>query len=498
MKNNINALLNKHPRISRIIFSLFAGFLTVLLAASVSNIIYRLAPTTTFNNDQTMFYYMGKQLALGKTPYVDFYDHKGLYLIYYVVIGYLIGGKVGFFFIQCLNLSLFYYVFLLTCQVLNFNLKKKVIAVIFFMAIFGAFHQSPSDFEPQMVVIMCCLYFYIKGIKEDKEKDYLIGNIFTGLSAGIAINIRASDAMVAFSLVVFYLVHCLKHHRYKNIFINAGVCLGALLLACLPPLVHSYFGGFTKQMYDAIIFTNFKYVSSIGKGMSSQPTSILCRVAIIFAVILLFVTIYHKRKQISEDEYYFHLVSIIVVGLIQYAIAIYPHYFMTCFPYLVLFIVRFTTLSKKEKPIQNAILFTSLATILFSIIYYPMNYKLVEEKQAVAIQEFVDATISEEDKKNATLCYGSYAGVYINSDLGNAFPDFSAQIFHSAINPDFSDRNVIEYLKTGECKYIIINENYFSRVISWVKSPSNPYFAKIDDREFAGGTYIDIYQYQNI
>lgn len=495
MLSKINNFIDKHPYIFRIITAVLAGFLTILLAESVANIIYDLVPTWQFTNDQAMFYYMGKQLALGKTPYIDFYDHKGLYLFYYLALGYLMGGKIGVFFIQVINLSIFFYVYLLICKVINFSTRKTLIAVLLFVGLYGTFHQSPSDFEVQMVLVAFSLYFYIRGIKEDSEKMFLIGNVFTGLSAGLDINVRASDAMVPLSLVIFYLIYEIRKKKVANIFINAGVCVFSLLLMCVPPFIHSYVGGFTEEMYDAIIFSNFKYVSSVGSSSSFSMQTILMRLVVVLFSVGMVLLVFFKRKEISKEEALFHYVSIGVVGFIQFVIAMFPHYFITCFPYLCLFFLRIISLYKHGDKVEKGLGFAGVFLVIFSSIFYPVDYYAFERNNALAVKEFIDATISEEDKQNTTLCYTCSTGLYLNSNMVSCLPDFAAQTNHGAIKKEFSDEVLIPYFKKGDVQYIIVKENHETGIYKWLKGYGQLYFEKVDDSSFKGGQYIDIYHY---
>ena len=82
-----------------------------------------------------------------------------------------------------------------------------------------------------------------------------------------------------------------------NIFINAGACVFSLLLMCVPPFIHSYIGGFTEEMYDAIIFSNFKYVSSVGSSSSFSMQTILMRLVIVLFSAGMVLLVFFKRKE---------------------------------------------------------------------------------------------------------------------------------------------------------------------------------------------------------
>lgn len=509
MKEKIGFFYSSHPHVFAIVVAAVLGFLTVLFSSHVSSFLFAKFAVSDVYNDAMLFAVLGKSLVAGKTPYLEVFDHKGLYIFYYTALGYGLGGRVGMFIVQFLVLSAFLYVVFEVCRELNFGWIKTVLVGFSFFALYSIFSQSPNDFEPEFPFIALSFLFYAKALKRQSEKHFMIGNIFVGVTAGLALNLRPSDAMVPFSIVVYYFVHELLDKeasastKVKRILLNAGVVVASIVVVSIPPFIHAYSGGFLGTMVDVVILSNFRYIGNSAE--KSIGTVWFWRIIVLFGVAALLLILYFCKKRISKDEFVFHLISIIVVGLVQFVIAYYPHYLIIAVPWMLLFVFRMAGLFAIPK-IGNIIALaliaaTGVASVALPIsLYYGGQYAV-----DVAITTFVDDSIPEEDRNGHTLAYLCTASVYLNSNILPSFQDFAIQDNHHRLGrPSLSMEAMVEHLSSGECHYVILwnsetlHNEVYDFIIDGTDLEGNPgisKFAPIDGTGYDGAKYISIYQY---
>ena len=110
------------------------------------------------------------------------------------------------------------------------------------------------------------------------------------------------EAIVPLSLVLYYGVVNLKNKKYKNIIINALVCIGGLIAASIPPFIHSLACGFTTIMYKSIIVNNFSYASGFWNGIDIYRLSSRIIIVVIESVVVLSLIIVRRMKYINNTE----------------------------------------------------------------------------------------------------------------------------------------------------------------------------------------------------
>ena len=437
-----------------------------------------------------MFHILGASMAKGYTPYVEVFDHKGLYLFYYTVIGGLL-GKVGIFFIQLILMSVTY--FFIYKAIKLYSDKTSIIASAFFLfAIFYAFSgQTPNDSDLEMPFNALMIYFYLKAMKENNPKDFLLGNIFAGISAGIAVNLRMSDALLPFSFTVYFFVRSIMKKEYKDLLINAGIVVGTMLVMSIPPFVHAAAGGFLNDMVDAVYLNNFKYITTTGQRDDGVP--IVAYIAVPFIILVFFLLIFFKRKNWDKDFMIFVGVTCGVCSVIEIVIAFYPHYFIVLYPYLAVMLTILLTPylefeqveRKKTKPISFGLMMLTIVSFSFNPILYGLN-----RGTDINNINFINNTISEEDRNGHTLIFGSPA-FYLTNNIKIGYGDFSCQDNHILFSERYSKANLLAYLDSNNSAYLITNAGHVKQAEDLFKELTTTY-TKVTP---PAGTTITIYQH---
>ena len=487
--NKFISLFQTHKIVALIIMSLLLGFFTVLISSSVASFIYDKFPLDPMVNDPEMFYLMGKAFVGGKIPYVEIFDHKGLYIFYYTGLGYLLGGKVGLFILQTIFLATTYFFMIKTFNVLKVKKSISFMGVLLFFTIYSVAMQSPGDYEPQLPFIALMVYFYLKGVTNEDDKSFMIGNIFSGIATGLAINIRASDAMVPFGIVIFYAVYAIKHKKYQQLLFNALICVGMIGVICLIPFLHSSIGNFREVMYQSVIFDNFKYVGSSSDRDSQYVWA--SRIIIIALSLLFFLPLIFKRKTLYFDEFLFFTVSGGVMFVIQLILAFYPHYLLIMLSFILIEYGRvFDLFIKEEKKTNIIISVLSLSIALVGALYYPINYYVNLHENNEMNLKIIQDNVPEIDRKNGNvLLIDLSSSYYLNLDFVSNYSDFSVQSNHVLLSKTHSLESLIAYLKSGDAHYVVTSLEE-TRANAWIKSgEAQTYFNKINAER------LEVYKY---
>lgn len=479
---NIKEFAAKHKIITLIIMSFILAFFTILAASSTASFLYKETWTSAYVNDPNMFYYMGLMFAKGKTPYLEIFDHKGLYMFYYTGLGALLGGRIGMFIVQVLFMSVTYYFLILTMKELKLHKFIIFTSSLLFLVIYVTFMQSPGDAEPQLPFVALMLYFYAKAITNKKDKDFIIANLLAGICAGIAINIRASDAILPLALTISYFVYSIIHKNYKPLILSAVFAILGLLFTSFIPFIHSYIGGFSKEMYQSIIFDNLKYTSTSEKG-GMLITPILARIMIILIYGIFALLLIIQRKKLDKDEIVFLSISGIITMLFELLIAHYLHYLIILFPYLIVTYSRLISLFFiEEKKYHLSFKLSSLVLAIASVVTLPIYYYSYQYSIEKEIVTAIRQEIPSEEYNGHVLALSYNPSIYLNVGITVGYGDFNTQLNHIRISSIYTEEVLFDYLKGGDCHYVItynFKEDTKDIILAWFnKSEGNEYYQK--------------------
>lgn len=450
----MKAFVLKHPRLSTIIACALLSMVVVLIACSLASFLYPNIAMQPYYNDPATFVIMGKEMTAGKTPYVEIFDHKGLY-IFYITFLYAYLGKFWIFLFMsiCITVSLVFFVFAL--KELELSNRTIVVGAMFFMGLYIFFAQFPGDADLIVTVGMLMLYFYIKGYKRNNDTYHLIACILAGVSAGIAMNIRPSDAMLGFAFMVFYLVKRIMEKKIAIMLRDAALCLVALAITALPAYIHAYTGHFLSEMVDAVFLSNFKYLGSASdKNVVLVWLSRLIVFSVFGGLIILWL---FKLKEYKFEETLFVVIISGILLVIQFAIALFAHYLISVSGFISLALV--ITISKyhlldEEKKSAKPITYAMLGVFCLSLLFNPALYlsHLSRDKADIA---YIKETISEEDRKGHTFLFSVYPGLYLNTGIDIIYPDFNAQLYHMKLSEEFSQAKLSEFVQSNQVKYFV-------------------------------------------
>ena len=445
----------KHPRIYLVLVAFIFGFITILSCSCITSFVYPQMSGFVYYNDALVFCELGKSMVQGYKPYIDIFDHKGLYIFYYTAIGGLLGIR-GVLIVQVLLISIVF-AFIYKSVKIYTNDKLLIFSGLFFFGALYAFTgQTPNDCDLELPFITMMIYFYLLGNKENDYKKFMYGNIALGIATGIAFNLRMSDALITFAFVCFYAYKSIKDKQVKYIFRDAGIVVGLILLMSIPPFVHAYFGGFFNDMVQSVYLNNFKYITTTGTRYDGVPIVAYIVLPVIAAIFILLTIL--KRKELTVDDMVFIFVTMGVSFLIELIIAFYPHYLIVLYSYLVIIFARLITLyvNKEENKARKPMFIGLLSIFVISLAFNPTLYIMNYQKDVNTIN-YINDNVTKEDKDGHILIFGPPA-LYELANIKINYGDFTCQTNHVQISERFSTENLIKFLNSDECHYYMVSK----------------------------------------
>lgn len=445
---------SKHSILSITLQCLLISVIVVLLSCSLASFLYPHISMQPYYNDPSTFVVMGKEMVAGKTPYIEIFDHKGLY-IFYVTVLYAFMGRFGIFLTMTVFITVSLVFLVLALKELELGHRTTFVGLLLFTALYVFFAQFPGDADLIVMVGMMMFYFYAKGYKKGNDKYYLIACILAGVSAGIAFNIRPSDAMLGFAFMVFYLVKRIKEKKWAVMLRDAGLCLAALILTITPALIHSLSCHFFKEMIDAVLLSNLKYL-----GTATDKSVVLVwlsRLIVLAIFVTIFLLWFFKRKEYQLEESLFILINSGVIFVIQFAIALFAHYLISVSGFIILAFVMVISkykLLEEDKKSAKPITYAVISVFALSLLFNPVLY-LTHYYQDKADIEYVERHISQEERKEHTFFFAVSPGLYLNTDTNVIYPDFNAQTYHMELSETFTFERMAEFVRSEECHYLV-------------------------------------------
>ena len=397
-------------------------------------------------------------------PYIDFFDHKGLYVFLLNAAGLSLNiGKTGVFLLQVFFYTATLDLFFEALLELDYGKRSMITSAgLFFLgsvACYGGNHTG------EWLLPWCSLiaFFLARAAKRKEEKYWLLAVFSGGLQAGFAFNSRPSDAMWGLAICVAYFIHYL--HKKKDLGILYAVLLAlfgfALPFAISIPL--SLAGGYTETMFKAVIVQNLIYVS--GHEQSFRWFyHFLVGLWLIAAILM---HIYRFRKHHYGDLEIFMLCNLIIGGGINLLIARYSHYYISAFPAVALEVVSFLSLLRgkrldfaKKKP--HFILGGAFASgglllgVLILTMYHTAGWFDSSIAMEAQIESSIRSTIPKEDltTPDNVYCLDTNVSIYLNNGIRVSTNTYTFQTWWALDKKDVGP-SVLSYLEEKKPTWII-------------------------------------------
>ena len=258
MMSNKSAL--KRTFITILISLLLAVFFSLFASPAISP-LYGVYEGSNFTYDPPLFKYEALAILNGQKPYIDLYDHKGIWHLGIYVLAMLISKQYGLFILEIISGTITIYFYIETVKVLTSSLTQRFTAIFFFGIIRFLVGQGATIGMWLLPFISIYLYFYLKAIKEDKENLFIYGSISLGLAVSFALNSRPVDMAYVWGGVFYILIYSIKEKKFSLLVKNAVAAFISFIIPVIVITIIAVANGFFNEMLEAIFLENFRYVS---------------------------------------------------------------------------------------------------------------------------------------------------------------------------------------------------------------------------------------------
>lgn len=488
----------KHPLVYDLFICLFFGFLSCSVYCVSTSFLYPAINADQVSVDSVFNQLYGQLWAEGRVPYVDFYDHKGLFPWGINALASFMGGRYALFFLEVLATSSIFYFLDLSLREAGMGAVSYLFAAAslftFFHCVMGADNQEGDWVLP---FVAASFYFFVRGIVRSERKSFLVGSFLAGLEFGLAFNARPLDGVMAGGFFLAYFAYYLRRERNLELLY---VALLAILGMALPFAIFysiAYSGGYLDAMVEATIVKNLLYATADARNDLRYLAVII--VAALVAVLLVLFLIERKKDglpySLSEFLFLAPASSLIVVALVirwsfnDYMLSILPVY---CFALLYglssLGAMRSVAYRRLLKYLPAGLVAVYLVSSLS--LYYSGALEETSLEWGYSLSQELEHNfdlIPEEAKEEGEV-YGLdvHPALYLDGGVRSEEKYFVFQSWWAESNPDVLPE-VLDYLREEHPTYLLVatlerTKEAFGDIISelylpydmpgWIDNPS--------------------------
>ncbi len=310
---------------------IFSIALAVLIGLTLDNNPFS---NITAGTDSSVFITIGKGIASGNLPYIDYFDHKGPLLYLFNFIGWFFGGFFGVFLIEVIAIAVCAFFAVKTARLLFCDIASYIGTVLGFLCL-GVLLQGGNLAELYALpFIFIAFYIFSKYLKTSKL--VLMEIAITGgcFAATLLLRPNMFGLFFAFCLVIF--VDLVIKKEYVSLYKCVKMFLIGFAVFLLPTSVYLVLTNSTAAFIEQFLLFNMSYASD-GFGVERMVLNVnqlneYIPVVLLLSVSLCFFITDKTNKKIFLSVFVGFLVSLF---LVLYSRAYYPHYSIVLLPFIV-------------------------------------------------------------------------------------------------------------------------------------------------------------------
>jgi len=458
----------KKPRVMLSLLAFLFAFLSVLFFSTSTSPLYPLNNADFINLDSNLFLYEANLWIHGETPYLDFFDHKGLYHLAINALALLLGGRYMLFFLQILFgfvgvLFLFFAIELLAGE------KKDLFLLAGFLYLSLYAMGSSGNVEGEWVLpyVSLAYYYYLKGMKKGGLAPFRIASFFAGIEVGCSLNSRPLDAIWGGVIAVSFFVYALRRKAGWEIVFDALAAILGLAIPFALILPFAFAQGYCGPMMVAIYSDSFSYVTHQAWEKSRWLNRLL-----ILLVYLLGVAFYLiEKKKGDKGTALFFFLSASIAAPLYFLFARFTTYYWSGYTFYILNLVYAVSLfplikGRKERSWAKIImgfwaLFASVWSITLVSLYYTSGFGNFSYASSKEIADFISTNISEDErqKKGNVFAIDCDAAVYTIGGITTTEKYLVNQSNWASFVPDVRSE-LLRYLSSADKpRYLLVGND---------------------------------------
>lgn len=361
-----------------------AGFFLLLFGAiafsfllSLQTPYFPLSRRVDFN-DSPVYRYIGYLILQGKAPYVDAFDHKGIYFYFLSALGAGINRDWGGWPLLWLAMFAFVLIFYMTARRFLDIAPSVGIAVLLTSGVGANFWQG---FVPDTFAILFVLLAYymlsacfVSG--ELTRTDVFLAGVFCSAAFWMKLNLIASLIVVCAVLLFRFLLL----GRFKT----AGMCLtyfaAGFILASLPGILWLSAHGALTAMIEDYFFFNIYYTSfnASAPEIYKAYQFLLLRPAVQASLLILLAALLSWMRNRKEQRHESMNNFLLLCGCLSLAAAFaltamlgnaYDQYPLALYPPLLFVLISSWKILQESWSGQRKLLYAAALVLLLLVLY---------------------------------------------------------------------------------------------------------------------------------
>ena len=453
---------NKTYLIALFLFSV----LFVLVYSTSTSFLYSYPDTC----DSFIFQTIGKFWVQGALPYRDLFDNKGPFLYAMNALGYwLTDSRVGLLFVQ---VFFFFILSVITFRFLQLGFPRKQsfwLSVILLSGLSFGYTGGNNGCEYGMPLLVLSPYLFYKWFQQSETANghpYRYSFVY-GLTIGLCLLTRASNALIILMMMAYVLVHELNKKRIKSFFFHVISAMTGCLVICLPFVLYFWANDALDDLYDSEIVTSLKYLQSTGLMTPlmhlKRAVALFCAYANVLAFVFLGIL---QLSTPNPKRMHGVLWFSMGIGCILFFICTncYPNYAHICFPFAIIALLELKRLyqesgfKKHVKALVASLTIFILAINLFNGVYRATQLILHDSSAQKALYSAYDEILSELPKESniSFIGYDILPEMYLRWNLRPHYRFFALHTFSRNYNIELYEETQDEFLQ-GDAQWILVN-----------------------------------------
>lgn len=442
-----------------------------------------------YGGDSAQFLTIGKEWMLGKIPYKELFDHKGPFIFFVDMLGFIItGNKFGIIIIQSI-FSIITVNGLFDLAKLRFKSNRYAILVIVIsMIIYKRNYIDGNGVEEYCLpFIVVSTYFQMKFLYQKLHQQAPYTAVFYGITFGICAMTRVTNGVMAGTGVLVISIMLLLKKQYINLIWNAlGFLLGFMAVFAPFALYFTWNDCFHDFIYGTFIY-NFEYAHEMSSWIKNFNFSSFVTFfkfyfpywCIAIAAILAF---WRKANHIAL----FYTLTFALETYLFLSGQLFLQYPAICVPQVTLLLNELVPLDIK-KSVKGIATLIVLPVIMVICAYsirnmteaFSMYHVYHDLKDARGSYESLLCQIPE-DESDSFIAYGDnrFKELYLAYNLTPSYKYFVIQEWHASFS-DFVKSDIHSVFKNGSAKWIITAGE--TEIISDVLAERYEVYDSIDD-----------------
>lgn len=418
--------------------------------------------------DSAQFQTIGKMWSLGKIPYVDAFDHKGPFIFWVNMLGYLLTGNyIGVAVFQVLFLTVSLAIILKISQMASRRVLYGIISLaVFLCSLTVLYGEGNLTEEYCLTFLAACTYFFVKYFLSETVWEHDAKQaVFYGLSFGVCLLTRITNAVYLCVGVAVIACSLIRKKLLKNLIQNIlGFFCGFLLIVIPFSIYFAANGAVGDFLYGTIGF-NIEYISGKSSWCHNASVKTWCSFAFFyFPVYSIFPTalLSALRKKYSMSVY------CVLCGISEMFLflggSLYSHYALICLPQLTLLLneiiqiksIRKILIKWKQVLILGIALYTAVGFTYFTYTSAE-NFAKWRNPQEYGYESLLDLIPDKDKDSFVAYLGGKYRDIYLLHGLMPCYKYFVQQEAHSKWSRQVKE-DIHDTFQSGNAKWILTGD----------------------------------------